>query len=276
MEFVGIETCAAAELAMYEHPTGKFMLIPGGNVELGFDVARFTPSVGQRESYESMLEEYTGMPPILDYMRMFMTPIRQVTIAPLLAAVCYEPVSRRAVYSGDPLFPPPESWPARSGFIVFGDRSVHAQITYGAIPSSTHRQLTESYLADGFSLPTSDEWEYLCGAGVRTLFRWGDECPCDSLPGGGNSYESTWEVYRRPNAFGLYIAGQVYHREIVSESGIERGGDGGSTICGGMPSFLSWLMLAPAYEGPWNKANLPNDAELDVSGWFARRIVRII
>ena len=26
----------------------------------------------------------------------------------------------------------------------------------------------------GFSLPTADEWAYLCGGGCRTLFPWGD------------------------------------------------------------------------------------------------------
>ena len=26
----------------------------------------------------------------------------------------------------------------------------------------------------GLSLPTADEWAYLCGGGCRTLFPWGD------------------------------------------------------------------------------------------------------
>ena len=35
--------------------------------------------------------------------------------------------------------------------------------------------------AEGFRLPTSDEWEYVCAACARTLFRWGDHCPAGSL-----------------------------------------------------------------------------------------------
>jgi hypothetical protein len=35
----------------------------------------------------------------------------------------------------------------------------------------------------GLRLLTSDEWEYVCGAGSRTLFRWGDFCPGDCYPG---------------------------------------------------------------------------------------------
>jgi hypothetical protein len=281
MEFVGLETCAAAELAMYEHPTGKFMLIPGWNVELGFEVARFTPSAGQRESYESMLEEFTGMPPILDYMRQFMTPVRQVAIPPLLAAVRHE-LRRRELQADDPHFPRPDLWRGNGGFILCGDRTVHAEVTptgqriaYEEIGGS-HRQLIEAFAADGFSVATSNEWEYLCGGGARTLFRWGDDCPCDDgPPGGGGSGESTWEVRFQPNAFGLHIADDAYHREVVVEPGIERGGDGGSLICGGMPAFLSWLMLAPAYEGPWDKAELANNADFDIRGWYTRRIVRL-
>ena len=32
----------------------------------------------------------------------------------------------------------------------------------------------------GLSLPTADEWAYLCGGGCRTLFPWGEMCIRDS------------------------------------------------------------------------------------------------
>ena len=41
--------------------------------------------------------------------------------------------------------------------------------------SKTHADLVGHLKNDGFRLLTSDEWEYLCGGGIATLFRWGDE-----------------------------------------------------------------------------------------------------
>ena len=41
----------------------------------------------------------------------------------------------------------------------------------------THADTVSELSAEGFRLPTSDEWEYACAAGSRTLFRWGAHCP---------------------------------------------------------------------------------------------------
>jgi hypothetical protein len=56
-----------------------------------------------------------------------------------------------------------------------------------------------------------------------------------------------WDAYRRPNALGLFIASNPYHFELVAEVGTTRGGDGGSTLCGGAGFFIGWLTLATAY-----------------------------
>ena len=43
-------------------------------------------------------------------------------------------------------------------------------------------------LADrGLRPTTPDEWEYACGAGSWTLFRWGDDCPDTDHPHGPRS-----------------------------------------------------------------------------------------
>ena len=37
-----------------------------------------------------------------------------------------------------------------------------------------------------------DEWEYICGAGAETLFRWGDHVPCDCYPTDVSPAEAAW------------------------------------------------------------------------------------
>ena len=56
-----------------------------------------------------------------------------------------------------------------------------------------------------------------------------------------------WNYHRQPNAFGVSIAENPYKYEFVADSNTTRGGDGGSTICGGVGFFLGWLTLATAY-----------------------------
>jgi formylglycine-generating enzyme required for sulfatase activity len=88
--------------------------------------------------------------------------------------------------------------------------------------SLTHEQLAEGLGLAGFRFPKPDEWEYACGRGEPTLFRWGDHVPCDryptdispaewSLSAGKLEYPtegfvSDWDDHRQPNAFGLVIA----------------------------------------------------------------------
>jgi hypothetical protein len=135
--------------------------------------------------------------------------------------------------------------------------------------NQTQTQLAEEFNAAGFRLPTSDEWEYVCGCAEQTLFRWGDHVPCDRYPTDINpkeakyrrewalsaaklepppqSFTRDWDLHVKPNGLGVSIASNPYHCELVAESGITRGGDGGCSICGGYGFFAGWLPLATAY-----------------------------
>lgn len=99
--------------------------------------------------------------------------------------------------------------------------------------------------ARGLRMPSADEWEHACGAGARTLYRWGDACPLDEEPfgeGGGPRCE--------PNAFGLRIAHDTYRAELGSDPGAVHGGDGGEAVCGGYGALRAWLPLATANRNP--------------------------
>ncbi|MGW5349551.1 hypothetical protein ACWERV_03405 [Streptomyces sp. NPDC004031] len=97
----------------------------------------------------------------------------------------------------------------------------------------------------GLRMPSPDEWEYACGAGRGTLFRWGDTCPLDTIPLDGRD-----GPHAGPNAFGLRIAHDTYRAELSTDPGAVHGGDGGESVCGGYGNLLGWLPLATANRNP--------------------------
>lgn len=98
----------------------------------------------------------------------------------------------------------------------------------------------------GLRMPGADEWEHACGAGARTLFRWGDTCPIGEPSYGSGAGGPRCE----PNAFGLRIAYDSYAAEIGGDTGAVHGGDGGESVCGGYGDLWAWLTLATANRNP--------------------------
>ena len=93
----------------------------------------------------------------------------------------------------------------------------------------------------GFSLPTADEWAYLCGGGCRTLFPWGDGLDYSMRL---HWFEDIDEDENRPydmeepNFFGLSIAYDPYMREVVQADRLTTcGGDGGAISVVGWAHF---------------------------------------
>jgi hypothetical protein len=130
----------------------------------------------------------------------------------------------------------------------------------------------------GFDLPTEDEWEYLCGGGSRTLWRWGDSYDYDmkvlhfKIEGGEGSRDIS-----NPNQFGLIIAFDPYQYEVVSGGNtILKGGDGGCNICGGMGLALSFLPVATYYRG-YDQTNDELGYMEDIGGDYTsyHRILRL-
>jgi hypothetical protein len=284
------------QVAEYEFQGTPFILIPGGSVTLGYDLNRpWEPTPEEQESWQATAEEY-DLPtnPLEHIAKATLRPRKARLPARLMEATAQE-VGWEPVAADDPEV----REIVREHFGKKGSRSRKVNISRGDSSlrverdedgtiraqrslAPTHKELAARLAQAGFRFPTSDEWEYACGAGAPTLFRWGDHVLCDRYPtdispaqaawrrrwvlSGGKlqkppgGFTSDWDLHRRPNAFGITIAVDPYKFELVAEPDITRGGDGGSSICGGAGFFIGWLTLATAYfekHACWRKAKEP-------------------
>ncbi len=141
----------------------------------------------------------------------------------------------------------------------------------------------------GFRFPSSDEWEYLCGGGSITLYRWGDHAPLDRDPNeffsevhrtdadddrAPSAFSSGWREHMYPNSLGLSIARNPYFFELVAEPNTTRGGDGGSAICSGAGRILAWLTLATSYFEPSVCTHDPGEP-IEVGYTIGRRVLEL-
>ena len=190
-----------------------------------------------------------------------MAPVRQASIGPMLAGreleeLCWEPVQL-----DDPRLTAHPDWLKEFRDFAWSDSSsltLHQSARMDRTEDGFqtwiyHRTEYEALLdqlkKQGLSLPTADEWAYLCGGGCRTLFPGGDGLDYsmrlhwfeDMEEDGDRPYDM-----EEPNFFGLSIAYDPYMREVVQADGFTTcGGDGGCSICGGLGPFLGFLPCSP-------------------------------
>lgn len=266
------------QVALYRKDGATFALIPGGSVSLGYDAGRpWEPTPEEAESWESTSEEYGFDTTAPEYIAEVTSRVRRVELPPFLIETTAGELGWETIGMDDPEVRDilREYGANREVEVHRGDISTRVRkgeagetIAERAL-TLTHADLAAQLAASGFRFPTSDEWEFACGAGAPTLFRWGDHAPCDCYPTDVSPAEAAWrrewvlsagklerppdgftpnwDLNRQPNAFGLVIATNPYKMELVAEIGVTRGGDGGCTICGGMGFFIGWLTLATAY-----------------------------
>ncbi|MGK7874669.1 MAG: hypothetical protein AB4426_15605 [Xenococcaceae cyanobacterium] len=265
-------------VAEFDFQQTSFVLIPGGAIRLGYDAKRWEPTTDERESWQETAEEYEIEDSIEDFISNVTLRPRLVNLNPFLMEVNARELGWQPISSSDPEVKEiikhlqgntRQATVCRADTETRVTRLDDGQIKAERAVAITHAVLSQRLDDEGFRFPTSDEWEYACSGGASTLFRWGDHVPCDRYPtdispqeaawrrdwvlSGGKleyppeGFSSDWDLHRRPNAFGIFIASDPYQYELTASPDITRGGDGGSMICGGAGFFVGWLTLSTAY-----------------------------
>ena len=288
MTFLGLHTFdhwgQNCTTGIFEKDGREFVFVPGDTVTLGWEQFAVGLNQESRDELEYLFREWELERDPEELIRENMAPVRQAAIGPMLVGreleeLCWEPVAL-----DDPRLRPEWLEEFRQ-FALTGRDSLtlvgHARFErdgegwqaalYHRMGYSDFRSQLEK---QGLSLPTADEWAYLCGGGCRTLFPWGDGLDYsmrlhhfeDMEEAGDRPYDM-----EEPNFFGLSIAYDPYMREIVkAEQFTTCGGDGGCSICGGMGMFLGYLPCSPH-----RKPEVQENEELDGDYDFYRPIIRV-
>ena len=289
MTFLGLHTFDRwgqnCTTGIFKKDGREFVFVPGDTVTLGWEQFAVGLNQESREELEYLFREWEMEPQNPEEMiRESMAPVRQAAIGPMLAGreleeLCWEPVAL-----DDPHLRPEWLEEFRQ-FALTGRDSLtlvgHARFERdgdGWQAALYHRMNYSDFRSQlqkqGLSLPTADEWAYLCGGGCRTLFPWGDGLDYSMRL---HWFEDMEEDENRPydmeepNFFGLSIAYDPYMREVVQADRLTTcGGDGGCNICGGLGPFLGFLPCSPHC-----KPEVQEDNELNGDYDFYRPIIRL-
>ena len=288
MTFLGLHTFdrwgQSCTTGIFKKDGREFVFVPGDTVILGWE--QFAAGLNQesREELEYLFREWEMERDPTELIGESMAPVRRAAIGPMLVGRELEEINWEPVKLDDPRLRP--EWledfrqfaltdrnsltlVGRARFERDGDSwqaSLYHEVDYPDFQNRWQKQ--------GFSLPTADEWAYLCGGGCRTLFPWGDGLDYSMRL---HWFEDMDEDENRPydmeepNFFGLSIAYDPNMREVVQTDRLTTcGGDGGCNICGRLGPFLGFLPCSPHC-----KPEVQEDNERNGDHDFHRPIIRV-
>lgn len=280
--------------AVFDFQGNEFVFVPGNNkLILGWD--GFVDGIDNttREDFENLFAEYEIESSVEDFIKTYMSPVREAKVKPLLVEripheigwkdISFEEVITRTEGRIDEYIESVISGKSKEYQIIKGNNILRIKNINNSVHTSFYDELSydnflKSLNEDGFDLASEDEWEYLCGGGARTLWKWGDSIDYSmSFRHFGDNREYDTD---KPNCFGLKIAFDPYKYEVIAHSKyLLKAGDGGCNICGGGGIAFGYLPTATFYRD--SNVELDNECCRDylesIGGEYtnARRIVRL-
>ncbi|MDE7309890.1 MAG: formylglycine-generating enzyme family protein [Lachnospiraceae bacterium] len=212
-----------------------------------------------------------------NYLKVSFTPVRQAEIGPMLVERKVSDPFWKPVSLEDPLIT--EKFAKELEEFKKGDSRMHTYVGNIRFLHENDKIRAERCDLIGrtelikqledmrFSLPTEDEWEYLCGGGCRTLFPWGESFYNELL-----ADKPQIKDLKKPNFFGLSIAYDSYQQEVLLDKGL-KGGDGGVSCCGGWAAF-SCLTASPYFTPEFMMEEGEEDSLMEDFN-FIRRVIRV-
>lgn len=261
----------------------EFVFVPGDTVTLGWEQFAVGLNQESREELEYLFREWEMERDPEEMIRESMAPVRQAAIGPMLVGRELEEIGWESVPMNDPRITAHPDWLEDLQKLAGQSLEINQTVRFERNGDSwrawlchpmTYPEFQRSLLWEmAASLPTPDEWAYLCGGGCRTLFPWGDGLDYSMHLHHFESEEDQGKPYdmEQPNFFGLSIAYDPYKRELVDGKTLTTcGGDGGCNICGGMGPLLGYLPCSPHC-----KPEVREDNEIHNDYDFFRPVIRV-
>lgn len=288
---------ATTETGVFTYKGSEFVFVPGDTVTLGLQQWPDAEDEATWTELRSILTDI-GLPPESadSLMNNQLSPVREAIIRPLLAERKVHSVSWEET-SLDDLDPEEDQ-------DIFEQIEIFKQAPYNSYELDQSYRLerdgdnirvwlfyttedaaewAEIELDSPFQVPTEDEWEYLNGGGTRTMFPWGNQWDYtlklryfekDKAATASPDVERPYDL-ELANGFGLYFLGDPYQVELtLSPDGqaIDKGGDGGMSLCGGGGMLLGYLPVGIYYRSAYQD-------ELDwtdrIGNMHYRRVIRL-
>lgn len=264
----------------------EFVFVPGDTVTLGWDRFAIGLNRDTQKELDYLFQEWEMEPREPEEMiRESMAPVRQATIGPMLVGRELEELCWEQVKMDDTRLKSHPDWLKEFKDFAWSDldsltlhKTARIERTNDGFKTWIYNEMDYSTLVtkleeSDLSLPTTDEWAYLCGGGCRTLFPWGDGLDYSMRLHWFEDMDEEDRPYdmEEPNFFGISIAYDPYMREVLKADSLTTcGGDGGCNICGGMGPFMGYLPCSPHCKPKTNENSLLN-GDYD----FYRPIIRI-